>query len=154
MARGGRREGAGRRLGTPNRRTVAKLIEASHALGEAKKQDVPRAIRTLADLMVTAMGFTAHYQRKMIAFEEMPENAGKIPPQEIVDRFMAGLHTAIRAAAALAPYQDPKFANIKVTMSSLDMPEAPNTVEGKDLKIDLKDPIELARIYHSLVRAA
>ena|SRR6266404_973642 len=152
MARGGRREGAGRRLGTPNRRTVAKLIEASHAVGKAKKQDLPRAIKTLSDLMVTAVGFTAHYQRKMLEFEEA--HAGEVPPQEMVERFMAGLDAAIRAAAALAPYQDPKFTNIKVAMSPLDVLETPKIVKGKDLKIDLNDPIELARIYHSVVRAA
>jgi hypothetical protein len=44
--------------------------------------------------------------------------------------------------------------NIKVTISPLDVPEVPKTVEGKDLKINLKDPIELARICHSLVRVA
>jgi len=31
-------------------------------------------------------------------------------------------------------------------MSPLDVPEVPKTVEGKDLKINLKDPIELATI--------
>src|SRR5437667_273749 len=123
MARGGLREGAGRRLGTPNRRTVAKLIEASQEIGEAKKQNVPRAKTILSELMMTAMGYASKYQQKMLAFERDPMNEGKEPPAEIVDRFWTGMHAAGKFAAALAPYQDPKFTNIKVAASPLDAPE-------------------------------
>src|SRR5437667_11395683 len=94
MARGGLREGAGRRLGTPNRRTVAKLIEASQEIGEAKKQNVPRAKTILSELMMTAMGYASKYQQKMLAFERDPMNEGKEPPAEIVDRFWTGMHAA------------------------------------------------------------
>lgn len=133
---------------------MAKLIEASQEIAEAKKRNVPRAKTVLSELMVTAMGYASKHQQKMLAFERDPMNAGKEPPAEIVDRFWMGMHAAGKFAAALAPYQDPKFTNIKVGMSPLDVPEVPKAVEGKDLKINLKDPIELARIYHSLVRAA
>src|SRR4051812_41711777 len=153
MARGGRREGAGRQAGTPNRRTVAKFLEDSQGDAEAKKQDGPRAIKTLSELMVTAVGFTAHYQQKMIAWEAVPEKKDKLPPAEMVDRFMAGLNTAIKAAKALAPFQDPQFKAIAVTKSPLDVPE-PKLINGKAEKIDIKDPVELARLYATLVRAA
>ena len=156
MSRGsapGERRG-GRQKGTPNKRTVAKLMDAGRAIADTKKMDSVRAKNVLSDLTKTAVGFAAHYQQKMMAFDGTPENAGKLVPQEIVDRFMAGLNTAIRAATALAPYQDPKLSAIKVSMSPFDVPEVPKVIDGKATKIDLKDPIELARIYHSLVRAA
>jgi hypothetical protein len=86
-----------------------------------------------------------------VAFEQDSQNAGKLPDRELIDRFMLGMNTAIRAAAALAPYQDPKFTNIKVETSPLDVPEVPKTV-SKGLKINLKDPIEVARIYSCLIR--
>ena len=143
----------GRPKGSPNKRTVQKLIETGREIAKAKL-DVPRAKNTLADLMQTATGFTAMYQRKLLEFEADPANAGKLPPAELVDRFMMGLNTAIRAARALAPFQDPQFSAIRAAMSPLDVPDAPKVVEGKATKIDLNDPIELARIYHSLVRAA
>jgi hypothetical protein len=103
MARGGRREGAGRRLGTPNRRTVAKLIEASQEIAEAKKQNVPRAKTILSELMMMAMDYVSKYQQKMLAFECEPQNEGKEPPAEIVDRFWLGMYAAGKFAGALAP---------------------------------------------------
>ena len=46
-------------------------------------------------------------------------------PAEYVDRFTMGLNMAIRAASALAPYQDPKLGTIQVTMSPFDIPAEP-----------------------------
>jgi hypothetical protein len=152
MARGGRREGAGRRLGTPNRRTVAKLIEASQEIAEAKKQNVPRAKTILSELMMMAMDYVSKYQQKMLAFECEPQNEGKELPGEIVDRFWIGMHAAGKFAAALAPYQDPKFTNIKVAMTPVDMPAEPKVIEGKSSKLDLNDPNECFRIYARMVR--
>ena len=153
MARG--RKTGGRSKGTPNKRTVAKLAEVGKVIHEARKsKDVVRAKEVLSDLTKTAVGFTGYYQAKMMAFDADPKNAGKLPPAEVVDRFMWGLDAAVRAAKALAPYQDPTFAAIKVSMSPLDSLDAPKTIEGKATKIDTKDPIELARIYSQLVRAA
>jgi hypothetical protein len=133
---------------------VAKLIEASQEIADAKKQNVPRAKTILSELMMTALGFASKYQQKMLAFERDPKNEGKEPPAEVVDHFWMGMHAAGKFAAALAPYQDPKFTNIRVDMSPLDVPQVPKSVDGEDLKINLKDPIEIARIYHSLIRAA
>lgn len=157
MSRGsapGERRG-GRQRGTPNKRTVAKLIDAGRTIaGGNKIKDAVRATDVLSDLTKTAMGFTAHYQAKMLAFEQDPTNKDKLPPPEVVDRFMLGLNAAIKAARALAPFQDPQFTAIKVAMSPFDTQEAQKVIEGKASKIDLRDPIELARIYHSVVRAA
>lgn len=144
----------GRPKGALSRKTLAKLQEVGRDLSTAKKMDVIRAKHTLADLIRTSTNFMAHYQRKMVEFEADKANAGKLPPPEIVERFLAGLHMSIRAAQALAPYQDPKFTNVKVSMSPFDAPEAPKLIEGKALKINTKDPIELARLYASMVRAA
>lgn len=149
----GNPKGVGRPKGTPNKRTLQKLQEAGKTIAEAKGGDVVRAKNVLADLTKTAVGFTAHYQQKMIAWEADPANAGKLPPADLVDRFMHGLNTAIKAAKALAPFQDPTFSAIKVSMSPLDIPE-PKLIEGKAAKIDIKDPVELARLYSTLVRAA
>lgn len=152
MARG--RKTGGKQKGTPNKRTVAKLAEAGKTIAEANKsKDVVRGKWLLADLAKTAVGFTAHYQQKMMAFEADPANAGKLPPADVIDRFVMGLNTAIRAAKALAPFQDPTFSAIKVAMSPLDIPE-PKIINGKAKQIDIKDPVELARLYATLVRAA
>jgi len=153
MARGYKT--GGKVKGTPNKKTIAKLQEAGKMIAEAKKSnDVVRAKYVLADLTKTAVGFTAHYQQKMMAWEAMPENVGKVPPPELVDRFMDGLNAAIKAAKALAPFQDPTFSAIKVAMSPLDVPE-PKLIEGKpSKKIDTTNPVELARLYATLVRAA
>ena len=152
MARGGRREGAGRRLCTPNRRTVTKLIEASQEIAEAKKQNVPRAKTILSELMMMAMDYVSKYQQKMLAFECEPQNEGKELPGEIVDRFWIGMHAAGKFAAALAPYQDPKFTNIKVAMSPSDMAAELKVIEDKASKIDSNDPNEAYRIYARMVR--
>lgn len=150
----GERRG-GKQKGTPNKRTVAKLQEIGAEIAAAKKGEGPvRARDQLSDLTKTAVGFTAHWQKKMLEWERDEKNVGKIVPAEYVDRFMLGLNAAIRAASALAPYQDPKLAAIKVSMSSFDIPEAPKVIEGKATKIDIKDPVELARVYASMVRAA
>jgi hypothetical protein len=144
----------GRAKGTPNKKTVAKLAEVGREIAEARKQEVPRAKKTLQDLMVTAMGWASQYQRKIMEWQAQPGNAGKEPPADIVDRFWQGMEAAGRFATALAPYQDPRFTAIKVSMSPLDIPDAPKLIEGKANKIDMKDPMELARIYHQMVRAA
>jgi hypothetical protein len=120
----------------------------------AKRQDVPRAIKTLSDLMVTAMGYTAYYQRKITEFQQAPDNVGKLPDPDLHARFMDGLLAAGRFAKELAPFQDPKFANVKVEHTPLMPLDEPKLIEGKDLKINLNDPIEVARVYRSLVRAA
>lgn len=151
MARGYKT--GGRQKGSLDKKTIAKLAEAGKMIAQAKKSDVVRAKYVLADLTKTAVGFTAHYQQKMIAWEAVPENKDKLPPAELVDRFLDGLNTAIKAAKALAPFQDPTFSAIKVAMSPLDIPE-PKLIEGKATKLDIKDPVELARLYATLVRAA
>jgi hypothetical protein len=115
---------------------------------------VLRAKSILSDLTKAAVGFTAHWQAQIIEWESKAENAGKVVPSEYVDRFMLGLNAAIRAAAALAPYQDPKFSNIKVAMSPLDASPEPKMIEGKAAKIDITDLNEITRLYHSVVRAA
>lgn len=152
MARGYKT--GGRQKGSLDKKTILKLQEAGKTIAEANKsKDVVRAKHALADLTKTAIGFTAHYQQKMIAWEAVPENKDKLPPAELVDRFLDGLNTAIKAAKALAPFQDPTFSAIKVSMSPLDVPE-PKLIEGKATKLDIKDPVELARLYATLVRAA
>lgn len=155
MARG--KKTGGRQAGTPNKRTAAKLQQIGAEIAQAKKGGGPlRARDVLSDLTKTAVGFTAHWQQKMMAWEQDPQNTGKLVPQEYVERFLLGLNAATRAAAALAPYQDPKLAAIKVSMSPFDTPAAPDPkmIEGKALKIDTSNPVELARVYSSLVRAA
>lgn len=152
-AKGERR--GGKTKGTLNKRTIAKLQQIGTEIAEAKRGGgVVRARDALSDLTKTAIGFTAHWQNKMMAWEADPANAGTLIPREYIDRFMLGLTAATRAAAALAPYQDPRLAAIKVNMSPFDVVEPAKTIEGKALKIDTKDPVELARLYAQLVRAA
>lgn len=153
----GERRG-GKQKGTPNKRTVAKLQQIGAEIAAAKKAGGPvRARDVLSDLTKTAVGFTAHWQQKMMAWEAA-EASKPVPapiPPEYVERFLEGMAAATRAAAALIPYQDPKLAAIKVSMSPFDVAPEPKTIEGKAIKpIDIKDPIELARIYSQVVRAA
>jgi hypothetical protein len=154
MARGGRREGAGRLKGTPNKRTLIKLAEIGKTIAESQKagSDVLRAKTILADLTKTAVGFAAHWQAKMMEWESKPENKDAIVPQDYIDRFMLGLNAAMRAATALAPYQDPKLAALKVSTSPYDTP-LPKVIESKKV-LEITDPMELSRLYHSVVGAA
>lgn len=150
----GERRG-GKTKGTQNKRTVAKLQQIGAEIAEAKRGgNVVRARDALSDLTKTAIGFTAHWQQKMMAWEAANQDKDALIPREYIDRFMLGLTAATRAAAALAPYQDPKLAAIKVSMSPFDVVEPAKTIEGRALKVDTKDPVELARIYAQLVRAA
>ena len=146
----GERRG-GRQCGSLNKRTVAKLADVGRDLAEARKQNVPRAKIVLQDLMVTAIGFAAHYQRKILEFEAAPENVGKLPERELIDRFMLGINAAVRIAAALAPYQDPKLSAVRVSMSPLDAPQRKIDRVPRELP---KDAAELARIYAQMVGAA
>ena len=139
-----------------NKRTIAKLQDIGTEIAAAKRGAGPlRARDALMDLTRTAIGFTAHWQQKMIAWEADEKNVGKLVPQEYIDRFMLGLNAGIRSASALAPYQDPKLSALKVNISPFDIAPEPKTIEGKAMKpIDIKDPVELARIYAQVVRAA
>jgi hypothetical protein len=141
----------GRQKGSANKRTVARLLTAQQEIADARKKGHKQAITVLDDLMHTAAGYAALYQTKLQRWDA--EQPGIEPPPELVERFWLGMNSAGTFAKALAPYQTPKIGAIQPTPPPPDpLPgDYAKLIEGKELKI--KDPIELSRIYHKLVRA-
>jgi hypothetical protein len=138
----------GRPKGSPNKRTVQKLIEASQQVAAIKKLGQKKATETLQDLMNTAMGMVALYQRRIMTAEGLLPDA---KPDDVAN-FWEAMKCAGTFSKALAPFQDPTFKAISVSM----MPTLPQPgdnakqVEGKVIKMD--DPNAIARVYQQMVR--
>jgi hypothetical protein len=139
----------GRPKGSPNKRTVQKLIEASQQVADIKKLGQKKATETLQDLMNTAMGMVALYQRRIMTTEGLLPEA---KPDDVAN-FWEAMKCAGTFSKALAPFQDPTFKAISVSMAPV-MPAHPGDnakqVEGKVIKMD--DPNAIARVYQQMVR--
>jgi hypothetical protein len=140
--------GPGRPKGSPNKRTVQKMIEASQQVAQIKKLKQKKATEVLNDLIQTAMGMVALYQRKVMT------EAGLIPDAKAEDiaMFKDFMLCAGTFAKALAPFQDPTFKAITVTAAALPGPpgEDAKLVEGKVIEID--DPQAAARVYARMMK--
>lgn len=154
MARGaapGERRG-GRKKDVPNKRTVQKIIEASQDVEAIKRRGQKKATEILNDLMHTAMGFVALYQRKVMT------EAGLLPEAKAEDITVLKefMNAAGAFAAALAPYQQPKFK--VVTFVPIDMnpggaaPELKPGDNAKVVKGKVVDPNDVVRTYQQMVR--
>lgn len=137
---------AGRPKGSPNKRTVQKMIDASQQVGEIKKLGQKKATEVLNDLMQTSMSFAARYQGKILTTTQSNQE----PKPDDLANFWKAMECAGAFAKALAPFQDPTFKAISVSMAPT-APAAPmKQVEGKVVQLD--DPVALARVYSQMVK--
>lgn len=149
---GGRRVGAGRPKGAVSKRTVQKIIEASQDVEAIKRRGQKKATEILNDLMHTAMGFVALYQRKVMT------EAGLLPDAKTEDiTVLRDFMTATGVfAAALAPYQQPKFKVVQFMPIDLNpvgpAPEAKPGDNAKVIKGKVVDPNDVVRTYQQMVR--
>jgi hypothetical protein len=148
----GERRG-GRKKGTPNRRTVQKLIEASTQVAEIKKLGQRKATEVMNELMQTARGMVALYQKRIVTADGKDLKPDALPAD--VEQFWKAMDCAAIFTRNLAPYQDPMLTRVDVSASLL-TPGVPldasdnagdkaKLVEGKVITID--DPVALGRAY-------
>lgn len=148
---GGRKPGApkvgGRVKGSLNKRTIAKLQEASNHIGAIKRQGQKKATEVLNELMQTSVSFAARYQQRILASTQQD----KEPTKEDLDRFWKAMECAGTFARSLAPFQDPTFSAIKVSMPAAPM-EGAVTLTQRENIVTINDPIALARVYQRMIK--
>ena len=135
----------GRQKGSLNKRTIAQLREASEQVGAIKRSGQKKATEVLNELMMLAMNYAARHHNKLMA------SANANQPFDPLDyeRFVEGMELAGTFAKNLAPYQDPTFSTIKVTMPAPE-PVVDAAAKGKVLVID--DAAAATRVYQQMVR--
>jgi hypothetical protein len=149
-AKPGERRG-GRGKNTPNKRTVQKLIESSTQVAEIKRLGQRKATEVMNELMQTARGMVALYQKRIVT-----PDGKDLKPDALADdvvQFWKAMDCAAIFTRNLAPYQDPMLTRVDVS-ASLVTPGVPlagepgdsaKVVEGKVVSID--DPVALGRLY-------
>jgi hypothetical protein len=140
----GERRG-GRQKGTLNKRTVAKIMEASDQASAALRSGKKLAMHVLDDFMQLTAGMAAHYQP---APPGAPAN-----PHANEQKFWHAVEHVRDFAKALAPYQSPTFKAIAVVAPpSQDLGMVPTASgslprpQGENV-IDLTDAEQLTRVY-------
>ena len=138
----------GRTKGTLNKRTVAALAEKAQEIGEIKRQGQKKATEVLNDLMQTSMSFAARYQGKILAATQ----GSKEPTAEDLANFWKAMECAGVFARALAPFQQPTFKAVAVTVNPGDMEPATRRISHDDNVVTIDDPVALARVYQRMVK--
>jgi hypothetical protein len=134
----------GRQKGTPNKRTIQRLQEASESIGTIRKLGQKKATEVLNDLMHIAVGLTARYQQRLLA----ADRESRTYDPDDYEKFVQCMQMAGVFARELAPFQDPKYSTIKVQM-----PETPGDGAremGNVTVID--DAVAATRVYQRLIR--
>lgn len=153
-AKPGERRG-GRGKNTPNKRTVQKLIEASTKIAEVKKLGQRKATEVMNELMQTARGMVALYQKRIVTADGKDLNPDALPGD--IEQFWKAMHCAAIFTRNLAPFQDPMLTRVDVSAGLLtpgvpilsEAGDSAKVVEGKVISID--DPAALARFYTTQV---
>jgi hypothetical protein len=135
----------GRQKGSLNKRTIAQLREASEQVGAIKRSGQKKATEVLNELMMLAMNYAARHHNKLMASANMNQPFDPLD----YERFVEGMELAGTFAKNLAPYQDPTFSTIKVTMPAPE-PVVDAAAKGKVLVID--DAAAATRVYQQMVR--
>lgn len=141
---GGRKAGPGRPKGTPNKRTVQKLLEASNDLAAIERLGQKKATAVLNELMQTSLNLAQDYHKKILL---------KNPMSSDFEHFWKAMDSAGVFAKALAPYQQPQFKSVAISLGTPGIPdpaESAKEVKGKVIKMD--DPNAVARIYQQTVK--
>ena len=127
------------------------MIAASKQVSEIRKLGQKKATEILNDLMQTAMGMVALYQRKVMTSEGIKEDA-KLEDIALFKDFMLCAGTF---AKALGPFQDPVFKAVQYTLPAVTpvaiAPENAKVVGDSKVK-KLDDPAALGRIYADMVK--
>lgn len=152
MARGGKREGAGKPAGQPNRATLEKRLaeaeEANRQLKAAQASGHKLAKDVLEEFMLLFRGMAAVYQ---------PMAPG-LPPRAGQDekKFVQYAQLTVETAAQLAPFQSAKFKAIALMGGGLPTDSirpggGAKLIPGAEV-IDLDDPKAVMRTYLSIVK--
>lgn len=139
MARGGYREGGGRKAGTPNAKTIARLERQAETVGEIKKQGKKLAIDVLDELMNLAVGAAAAIQQA----EAAKGNRGAITDP----LFWRCIELGGLFAKALAPYQSHRYRAVEVSFAP---PVPAGAPPGKVITIN--DAASVERLYHKRIQ--
>lgn len=151
---GGKRPGAGRKRGIPNKATIERALIAQRdleAIKAAAKADPERqlAIDKLEKFMNLCEGAAAFFQPR--SPEQLrsgiPEN-----PNKDWDLFGEWIDRAIYASKELANYQSAKLKAIMVSSSPII--DQPRTIEGQSNVVALNDAVAVARLYRRVVTAS
>jgi hypothetical protein len=137
----------GRQKGTPNKRTIQRLQEASENIGAIRKLGQKKATEVLNDLMHIAMGMTAKYQQRLLAADR--NNQPYV--LEDYERFVQGMQMAGIFAKELAPFQDPKYSTIKVQMPEIMTTPGDGAREMGNVTV-IDDAVAATRVYQRLIR--
>jgi hypothetical protein len=122
------------------------MEEASTQVGAIRRQGQKKATEVLNDLMQTSMGLAAQYQRRIVDAAAKSQE----PSKDDLKTFWKAIESTGVFAKALAPFQDPTFKAITVSMSPPDPILRPGQQE---LKIyDITDPVTVSRVYAKMVR--
>lgn len=139
-----RTKSGGRARGTKNKLTLARLEESANQVTAIRKSGQKKATEVLNDLVHTAMGMVALYQRRVMTSAGLIESA----KPEDVELFKEFMICAGTFAKALAPFQDPMLKAVFVQAA----PEVPiRTIEGDNV-IRLDDPVATGRVYQRMVK--
>jgi hypothetical protein len=135
----------GRQKGSLNKRTVKQMEEASTQVGAIRRQGQKKATEVLNDLMQTSMGLAAQYQRRIVDAAAKSQE----PSKDDLVTFWKAIESTGVFAKALAPFQDPTFKAITVSMSPPD-PVQPG--QPAATIYDITDAVVVSRLYAKMVR--
>lgn len=153
--KGGPRPNAGRKPGSPNKKTIARAEAAARQVEKARATGQKLGTEVLREFMNAFAGLAAMHQ-PLPAGTPIPP--GRDPNEE---KFEKWAKLAITAAADLAPFEQARFGLIRFTGFGAGlpggeppagpgtMPVQPKIVEGRVTSID--DPGALARAYKGLM---
>jgi hypothetical protein len=134
----------GRPKGSPNKRTVEAIEQASREIGNIRKQGRKRAVEVLDEFMFSVGGMAAMYQNRIIA----PPAGQEAVSQADVEMFKWAVEMTEKFAKALAPFQSPTYRAINVTVGAGDIPP-PTPAQIADQGKTIDDPQALMRFYQA-----
>lgn len=132
---------AGRRKGTPNKRTTELVERAKLQTEEAQRRGEKLGVDVLKEFMLLFAGIAASHQ---------PLPPGMQVPGRTTDeaKFLTYARLTVDTAKALADFQSPKFRAIMVQAPAPIEPS--RTVDGNVTQIN--DPVAMARVYQQMVK--
>lgn len=140
---GGPRRGAGRPEGSPNKATIAKLVEAEKRVEQAKQRGEKLAVEVLRDFMKAFADQAAYHQPIP---DGVPIPPGRKPDAE---RFTHYGKLAVETATSLAQYESPRLRAIMV--SSTPPPNQAQPPATLDLIANENNPGNLYRVWQQKI---
>jgi hypothetical protein len=122
------------------------MEEASTQVGAIRRQGQKKATEVLNDLMQTSMGLAAQYQRRIVDAAAKSQE----PSKDDLEKFWKAMECTGVFAKALAPFQDPTFKAITVSMPPPPLDQRPGQPEATIY--DITDAVVVSRLYSKMVR--